>query len=140
MKQLWEKIFALGGAYLMDLFVPIIPFLWLIVALLVIDRVTGVSLAIKHGEKITERKWLLTILKITLYFLGLFACRLCEMHLLEPGEIGYLQTFPLTWWLAFYIVVHELRSVWRNIGDHNGVSLHEKLFNIFETFKPKKNG
>lgn len=140
MKSFFNKIITLLGAYLLDLFIPIWPFIGIVIFLIMADRISGVWRAKKNNQVITEVKWLDTLKKIILYFLAIVTCRLVEVHVLQDGEIEFLKFFPFTWWVVFYITLHEVRSILRNVGDHNGAPIWEQLTALYKKLTSKNNG
>lgn len=107
--------------YLTNFITPIIPFLVIILVLVFADLYTGIKAAKKRGDYVSKKASLglrNTVTKVSQYFTAI----LLAQGMLAAFEIptAYL---PLTYIVALYISIVELKSNYENISETTDIEL-----------------
>jgi phage-related holin len=122
MKHTMTKLFTtlealLGGAIgsVLWFVVPIAPFFWLAVGLVIADTITGIIAANKRGEKINSRGFARVLSKIIVYMVSILCCHGVEEVLKIDGYVTYVAVGA--------IASTELMSVLENTGKVTGANM-----------------
>ncbi len=120
---LFGQIIAIIAGVLASFFFPIAPYLLAIFCLVAFDTITGLSAAKHRKEPIRANAMRRTIQKIKLYFIAIILVRIVE--------VVFFEFAPLTYIVASYIGIVELKSNFENIEEVTGTTIWEKLKNVF---------
>jgi hypothetical protein len=102
---------------------PIMPFIYLVVALIFADLYSGIRRARFEKKAITSRGLSRTVEKMLLYF---------SVILISEGMlIVFNLPFPLTYVAALAISLSEFKSLLENTSAITGVSLWSKIKELF---------
>jgi len=133
MKHTMTKLFTtlealLGGAIgsVLWFVVPIAPFFWLAVGLVVLDTITGVIAAQKRKEKINSRGFARLLSKIVVYMAAIIGCRGVEMVLYVPN---------VTFLAVGAIALTELMSVLENTRIVSGANITGVVGGLLSKFQ-----
>ena len=136
MKRIMVKLFTtleslLGGAIgsLLWFIVPVAPFFWLAVGLVIADTITGVIAAKKRGEKINSRGMGRLVSKIIVYMLSILCCHGVEEALQIDGYVTYVAVGA--------IASTELMSVLENTRVVSGANIGEVIRGLLPGAKKK---
>lgn len=107
----------IGGAIgsVLWFIIPIAPFFWLAVGLVVADTITGIIAANKRGEKINSRGFARVLSKIIVYMLSILCCHGVEEVLKIDGYVTYVAVGA--------IASTELMSVLENTRKVSGANV-----------------
>ena len=107
----------IGGAIgsMLWFIIPIAPFFWLAVGLVVADTITGIIAANKRGEKINSRGFARVLSKIIVYMLSILCCHGVEEVLKIDGYVTYVAVGA--------IASTELMSVLENTRKVSGANV-----------------
>lgn len=107
----------IGGAIgsMLWFIIPIAPFFWLAVGLVVADTITGIIAAKKRGEKINSRGFARVLSKIIVYMLSILCCHGVEEVLKIDGYVTYVAVGA--------IASTELMSVLENTRKVSGANV-----------------
>jgi phage-related holin len=106
------------GAFIM----PIVPFLGLAGALIVLDTITGIRAAKRRGEKLNSKKASRIIDKTLTYGSSIIACYSVELVLKLPDSVTYFAVGA--------IAFTELMSVLENTRVVTGTNISEIVKNM----------
>ena len=95
--------------------VPIAPFFWLAVGLVIADTITGIIAANKRGEKINSRGFARVLSKIIVYMVSILCCHGVEEVLKIDGYVTYVAVGA--------IASTELMSVLENTRKVSGANV-----------------
>ena len=111
----------IGGAIgsILWFIVPVAPFFWLAIGLVVADTITGVIAAKKRGEKINSRGMSRLVSKIVVYMLSILCCHGVEGVLKIDGYVTYVAVGA--------IASTELMSVLENTRKVSGANIGEVI-------------
>lgn len=112
-------------------FLPIKAVLITVIALIIVDMVSGMAVARSKGEKITSKAMGRTIVKILVYEFSIMAGFLAERYLLD-GSI------PLVKLLAGLVGVTEMVSVLENADILSGNTMFASIVSMLQS-KSNKN-
>lgn len=107
---------------------PIMPVLYAMTFLVVVDLIFGITAAYKIGEKITSRQMSHTIGKFVLYNLAIISAFAMTFII---GD-----TIPIVSIVAGTIACVEFKSIAENFAKATGISLIDNLKEVFKR-KPK---
>lgn len=117
--SVWYGYIAAVLGVVISFILPIAPFLYLTIAIVLVDMVTGIRAAKKRGEKITSAGFSKTVEKFVLYTLAI---------LLSEGIRNVLfEALPITYVVTTIIVLTEFKSILENIESVTGVPFLEAL-------------
>lgn len=108
------------------LILPIKPLLGWMMALIIIDLITGIWAAYKRGEKITSKELRRTPIKLGGYLIAIIASAIIQL----PIFIGDL--IPVTRCVATFLAIIELKSIGENITSLTGVPIGNIIKGIFK--------
>ncbi|RAJ25008.1 phage holin family protein [Pedobacter cryoconitis] len=115
---------------------PIHSILITVYLLLSFDLVSGITKALKVGEKITAAKLKLSIIKFMYYSLGIIAAFQIDTAMISPDSL------LLTRIIAGYITMVEFKSLIENISVITGrdiwMAVKDKIIDIFNLKVMKK--
>jgi phage-related holin len=117
------QLVAVVAGVTASFFLPIAPYLLAIFCLVAFDTITGIASAKHRKEKIRANAMRRTVQKIKLYFIAIIL-----VHLVE---VVFFEFAPLTYIVASYIGIVELKSNFENIEEVTGTTIWDKLRNIF---------
>jgi len=123
----WMGVFATLGGWLSYFVLPIQSFIWLMVALVFFDSITGVMAAKKRGEDITAAKLWRTGAKLTAYMIGFLACRGIEV----------VYSIPMPYIFSVPVVIAEFKSNIENIEEVTGVMIWSLIRDALPAIKKK---
>lgn len=144
-----KVIISIVLGYIANFFIPILPFLVIVVFLVFADTFTGIKAAQKEGlykENKASGGWRNTINKISQYFVAILLAQ--GMVLAFSISPTYL---PLTYIVALYIALVEFKSnleniavvtgvdIWRVVKGRLKVLLHQKQENETEEKEQQDN-
>lgn len=130
MTKLFTTLEALlGGAIgsVLWFVMPIAPFFWLAVGLVIADTITGIIAAKKRGEKINSRGMSRLISKIVVYMLSILCCHGVEEVLKIDGYVTYIAVGA--------IATTELMSVLENTGKVTGANVAGVVGGLLSKFQ-----
>lgn len=121
MKKLIEDNMGIVGVYLIMFFAPIKTAIWGMIALVIIDTLTGIYAAYKKGgwKAITSSKLKSIIPKVLIYVVLIIAARILEI-------IG-LDFVPWIQVSVGIVAIVELKSIWENASKILGYNLWKYL-------------
>lgn len=118
------KYFLLAIAALCTFLSPIVPTLFFVGMISVIDFVTGIIGAKVKGEKIQSRKMIRKFYAVFGYFCGIMIAHILEMYF---GDV-----VPMTKAVVAIIAITEIQSVRENIEAITGVDILKPLERILK--------
>jgi phage-related holin len=122
--DIWYFITTIFIAALMFL-TPIKDFVHLIIALIIIDFITGIISSFKNDEKITAKRMVKTVYKLILYSVAIIATYLVQQ--IANDNIGVVRI------AALFIAATELKSIYENISKVVGGDIFTQLWNILKS-------
>jgi phage-related holin len=122
--DIWSFLTTIFIAALMFL-TPIKSFVHLIVALIIIDFITGIISSFKNDEKITAKRMAKTVYKLILYSIAIIATYLVQ-HIAND-DVGIVRI------AALFIAATELKSIYENISKVVGGDIFTQLWNIIKS-------
>lgn len=141
MTRLIEKLIAApsykAGIYLIlgalsQFLAPIADFIFVIALLMTADFITGIQAAKKRGEAITSQGWRRTATKIVVYSLLIIVCEEIKMIFFKDIDV------KVTYAIALFIVMIELKSLSENIKTITGIDVWGKITEMFPSQTKEK--
>lgn len=118
----WGGFFTSSIGTFMAFMVPIWPFVFMALVLVLADTVSGIRAAKKRGEKIRSRGLFRFFEKFLFYF-GTIAVA-------EQMRITFMPQVPLTQFVSFGICITEFFSMAENVETVTGVNILRRIKKI----------
>jgi phage-related holin len=112
-------------SWIWSLVLPLAPFVGITVILVVFDMLTGIAAAYHRKEPITSKAMRRTIMKITLYLIGILASE--AVHKVFLMKLGSHGPINITFVVSGLVAATEFKSLMENIRTVTGVNFLNKI-------------
>lgn len=124
---IFKGTFSILGSGILQSFVEVKNFLFIMLALVICDLITGIQKAKKKGEKIHSFGLRRTTQKFVMYSIAVMLSKWMTDVFYFPIDLVYI--------VALFISITEFKSNLENISYVTGVSLLDQVYNFI---KPSK--
>lgn len=126
--EFWLGVYATVGGWISYFVLPIQSFIWLMVALVFFDAITGIIAANRRKEKITAAKFTHTFSKMFVYTLGFLGAHGIEL----------VYEIPMPYILSVPIVIAEFKSNVENIEEVTKVKIWSAIKDTIQVIKTRR--